>query len=155
VTCRRNDTSLVGELLSHTTHSHFRYFLALFAESFSPVVHTTCALSVLCPYFTLCGAYHTFNLQSQEDLLAHTMKVPSTGSTMATHRAVTHYCMLFQAVVVWRSHTSASQSIPAAPELRAARRPVYGLGVFAHAPSSLAVTRGIPVGFSSSADWYA
>lgn len=56
--CSPHTTGNEGSL-SHTSHSCFRYSLALFAESFAPIDHSTCALSVLCPYFTLCGAPHT------------------------------------------------------------------------------------------------
>ena len=56
--CSPHTTRNEGSL-SHTSHSCFRYSLALFAESFAPIDHSTCALSVLCPYFTLCGAPHT------------------------------------------------------------------------------------------------
>ena len=140
-------------LLLSLTRSHFSrirfppngfaVFLTLFSKYFSPFPHGTCSLSVSCQYLALDGVYHP--------LWAAFPNNPTLRRQWPPGPAVSHTGLS-------PSLTCLSRSTSTAPSPGTAASPGHNSPAPGHRgfqaralPTSLAVTGGILVSFSSSA----
>jgi|JI91814CRNA_FD_contig_51_1911183_length_970_multi_15_in_0_out_0_1 hypothetical protein len=149
------------ELLSHIALDRFRYFLALFAEFFAPVDHSTCAPSDLGPYSTLLGAHRAIQASFPRRSTCRCAEDADRDCWWIAlrNRAITRICWPFQD----RSLPPAITDRASTPHFlqRRSIEPLTAHGMISRegttqcAASSLAVTKAITVDFSSSADWYA
>ena len=121
----------------------FQALLTLFPKSFSPFPHGTFMLSVSSPYLALDEIYHPFALQSQGTWLVGGTPYVSgcqRDGTLTLPRA------LFQETY---TGTATGRTPKDYKSTTSGRFSSWAL------PSSVALTEGILVSFSSSAYWYA
>jgi len=119
--------------------NNFTYFFTLFSKFFSSFPHSTCLLSVSRRYLALDGAYHPFELHSQTTRL-HVKILYEVNARRGYHPP-------------WRSFPEDLSIVSQDPNFRIQRhKSAFQIWALA---CSLAVTRAIPVGFFSSAYWYA
>ena len=119
--------------------SNFRHSLTLFSKFFSSFLHSTCSLSVSHPYLALDGIYHRLRAAIPNN------PTPRTRLVKRHHRtdgALTLFGTPFQGTWARLATEDASLDYNSERELRFSS---WAL------PGSLAVTRGIRVGFFSSA----
>ena len=122
--------------------SNFKYSFTLFSKFFASFLHSTCSLSVSCPYLVLDGIYHplraAFPSNSTRRKRAFRRTLPRIHGVLTLHDAPFHATL----------RSGPTGHIPSDYNSHIARPwwlPTWTL------PASLAVTRGILVSVLSSA----
>ena len=127
--------------------NNFTYCLTLFPKFFSPFDHSTCALSVSCQYLALDGIYHPFRAAFPNNSTLRSLL--SQGYFLSLQTGLSPYIALCSNRLEWRILPKKCLAITIRTWVLHARFQIWALS------TSLAVTMDIPVGFFSSAYWYA